>query len=353
MRPVPSTAVRVFSVRRRLVVSWVLCTAVHAPLAWAQPAEPDPGPEAPPEAQEDEARVHFERAKELYRIGNLQGAEVELLRAQALRPSYKLHRTLGELREQMHEYAESIDSFERYLHQGADLIDEADRADVLARVERLRTFVGWLEVHANQDGAELLIDGVRFGLLPLTAPLRMNVGRHALTVRKPGYEGRTEVIDLPGGTTLRVSFDLHALAPPSTPPPHDTVAPPPRPPPSAGEAASEIPTAAWVGFGVAGAFAVAGTVTGVLAASKQDDVRSRVYTGDQPPNDLVEDQRTAHRLAVATDVLLAASLVTVGTTLYFTLTGESEPKPGAGRAGPNARWFAGIGPGRAAIGTRF
>ena len=332
-------------------MSWVLCVAVQAHVAGAQPAVPDPGPEASPEAQEDEARIHFERAKELYRIGNLQGAEVELLRAQALRPSYKLHRTLGELREQMHDYAESIDSFERYLGEGADRIDEADRADVLARVERLRKFVGWLELHANQDGAELLIDGARFGTLPLAAPLRMNVGRHAVTVRKPGYEARTEVVDLPGGVTVRVTFDLHPVTPSPARPPPEAVAPSLRPPPPTDEAASrETTTAAWVGFGAAGAFAVAGTVTGVLAAGKQDDVRSRVYTGDQPPNDLVEDQRTAHRLAVATDVLLAASLVTAGATLYFTLTQESEPQPGASR---NAGWFAGIGPARAGLGTRF
>jgi len=250
---------------------------------------------------------------------------MELLRALELRPSYKIHRTLGELRERMHDYAASIESFLRYLEQGGERVAEAERVEVEARIQHLSEFVAHIEVQTNVTGAQLSIDGKSLGQVPTRDPIRVNLGRRELTLRKPGYQASSRTVVVSGGARLTVRLDLSRVEqrkPTAVAPEVDAA--PSRPAVPADSSPSRLTTWSWVGFGAAGALGVAGAVTGVLASTKQDEVRASVYVGDEPPPEIVDKQRSAHQLAVTTDVLFAASLLTAGTTLYFTLTREPD-----------------------------
>jgi tetratricopeptide (TPR) repeat protein len=74
----------------------------------------------------------------------------------------------------------------------------------------------------------------------------------------------------------------------------------------------------------AGAFAVTGGATGVLALKYQRDANDANFVGDV--DDARSDGNTANRFALATDVLLGAAIVSGGIGLYLTLSGSSPSK---------------------------
>jgi tetratricopeptide (TPR) repeat protein len=74
----------------------------------------------------------------------------------------------------------------------------------------------------------------------------------------------------------------------------------------------------------AGAFAITGGVTGVLALKYQGDANDANFTGDV---DVARsDGNAANRFALATDVLLGAAIVSGGIGLYLAVSGSSSSK---------------------------
>jgi hypothetical protein len=126
----------------------------------------------------------------------------------------------------------------------------------------VREHLGDVEVLGGVTGAELTLDGVSAGKLPLLRPVRGEVGSHTLEVHAPGYYPvNKSVLITPNGTS-RVSLTMMPLSEaPSTP-----ASPPPAAVslPRADVGNQSPPIAAWVfaGSGVA----LAGLGTGAMFA---------------------------------------------------------------------------------------
>jgi PEGA domain len=77
----------------------------------------------------------------------------------------------------------------------------------------VRKRLGSLEVLADVDGAEVLVDGKSMGRLPLAAPLRLPAGTVVLQVQAGGHVPVQRSVMVEGGQLARESFQLVKLTP--------------------------------------------------------------------------------------------------------------------------------------------
>jgi PEGA domain len=90
---------------------------------------------------------------------------------------------------------------------------------------------GWVLVSSNRRNSEVLIEGFSFGKAPILGILPP--GRHPVTVRAPGYQDQTQVVDVQTGkrTSLAIRFrrSMRLASSPATAVPPKTAALPETP----------------------------------------------------------------------------------------------------------------------------
>jgi len=63
-------------------------------------------------------------------------------------------------------------------------------------------------VYSLTDGANIVVDGIKIGTVPMEALIPLEPGRHTLKVVKPGYAERTEIVDIRRGQEMEFEIDL-------------------------------------------------------------------------------------------------------------------------------------------------
>jgi hypothetical protein len=317
------------------IATFVLAAAALASSASARPKKTgDPSGQAPaPEAQQ-----RFQRALELYEEGNLDAARTELQRAYELAPNFKLLYNLGQIEFELHDYPAALASFEKYLAEGGAKVPDARRTQVEADVEKLKARVARVDITADVAKADVFVDDVQIGSTPLGHTLVVSAGRRKITVSKSGYLAVTRWVELAGGDSTQVNVEL-AEPPPNHPTPQAPIAPaaPVRTSatpatlvldplhPSVPSDAPRGPGVLWGGWALAGSLAIAAGVTGALAYSSSRELSDeRNQQGASRP-ELDRRSNEVRDLALATDILAGAALVSAGVTLVATLT-RSAPK---------------------------
>ncbi len=202
------------------------------------------------------------------------------------------------------------------------------------------------------DGAtEVDLDGAAVPSPVLGVPRLVNPGAHALAARTA--DGRTTKLDvvLAEGETKEVA--LPAFAAPTTP---DVPRPtgggsgtgpvtPPTTPPDADVHTRPSPLA-WVGFGVAGAGAVVGAITGAIALSEASTVRSVCQAQLCLPDD-ESHLHNARNLATVSTIAFVVAGVGLGAGIVGLLIRVPVVKAGAVRAWPL------VGAGTVGVGGTF
>jgi hypothetical protein len=79
----------------------------------------------------------------------------------------------------------------------------------------VRRHIGSLEVRGT-EGAEVVLDGVRLGALPATAPFRVEAGKRTLELRAKGFHPSSRSVEVPAGGVARETVMLVALPPEGT-----------------------------------------------------------------------------------------------------------------------------------------
>ena len=159
-----------------------------------------------------------------------------------------------------------------------------------ATIERSRALVaghlGSLEVLGGPEGAELLVDGLVVGRLPLPRPLRVAAGSIGVEVRAAGYLPVSRPVTIAAGELSRETITLQKVAAATVPPPRGFT-PVPMARQSTGNGAGlpgiadlqRVPeasgggwqrTAAWVSGGAATLFAAV-AVVGLVARDQYSD----------------------------------------------------------------------------------
>ena len=166
-------------------------------VAEAQAAEPVAANASPGAAATEAARAHFKTGVKLYQDANYTGALTEFETAYSLKPGPGSLQNVALCQKALFRYGEAVDSLTRLLtHHDAELSDAERTAAKRARDE-LDALVGTVRLVVSPPGADVTIDGQPLTLIARGAPLRLNVGEHALGATAPGYARTT--------TTLRVA----------------------------------------------------------------------------------------------------------------------------------------------------
>lgn len=178
-----------------------------------------------------------------------------------------------------------------------------------------------IDVRGASTAADVTVDGVAVSAAVLKFPYRLDPGHHVIVATTPqGGSARAEA-DVREGETKDVVLQIaEAAAPPPAP-----VAPPPAP-------ASRGPnTLAIVGFGVAGAGIIAGTVTGILMFSKKSALEDGCVDKQCPPM-TKSDYDAAYTMATISTVSFIVAGVGAGVGIYGLVSrrGSASPPSGSG-----------------------
>ncbi len=308
----------------RLALALSLSTALAAP---ALPAQPRPDGTAPSKQDLDEAQKRYKRGIELFNEGQYDASMIEFRKANELAPSYKILFNIAQVNRQLNDYARAVEFFERYLREGGSNVPAARAAEVQKELEKLRQRVARLEVTSNVAGADVSVDDLAIGRTPFAQPLLVNAGRRRLVATAEGRPTITRVIEVAGAESVRVPLDFAELpdasrpAGPGATPPPITVGPKADPSdPGAGPEAGGGRQVPWLAWGVTGALGVGAAVTGVLALRAKSDFKDEQEKFGVTSDQLDDKNSRARTLGIVTDVLLGATAVAGGVSLYLTLS---------------------------------
>lgn len=285
----------------------------------------------PTKQQIEDAMPHFSKAVELYDENDFAGALVEFKRAYQLAADYHVLFNIAQSYYQVQNYAGALDAFQRYLSDGSASIAKDRRLFCEKEITKLKGRVAKIELVVNVPGATVSVDDEDVATTPLSEPLTVSQGKRKITVSLKDHIPETRTLELSGGDSQRLEFELK----------EEEKAPPP-PPPSV-ETKKKIP---WVAWGVTGGIAAGAAVTGVLALVFSTDAKDKLGTLGVTANDISGAESRAHAFALVTDILIGGAIIAGGISFVLTVTAKSEPLPA-----PTARLV--LGPGSLGVAGTF
>jgi PEGA domain len=302
---------------------------------------------APAVGDLDEARQRFQRGVELYKEGSFDAALAEFNKAYELAPNYRVLFNLAQVQNERHDYVSALQDFQKYLDQGGTEISADRRDQVNKEITALKSRVAELTITADVDGAEVLVDGVSSGTLPLSEPVLVSAGVRQLQVKKAGYETSTRTETIAGGDNARFDFKLQAIPSASATP---TVATTPpvfsqtdgSGPTETADHSSNVPF--WVTLASTTLLAGGAVTFGVLTNSANSRLDHELNSFPASQSGINDARSTLKRDALITDVLTGTAVVSGGFCVFFALHGPHGKSTQAaqttlrvGPAGPGVR----------------
>ena len=86
---------------------------------------------------------------------------------------------------------------------------EVERGKTVEIEATLTLYFGWVTVLTTPPGAEVVIDGNKKGVTPITVELPR--GKHQILVKRQGFAASQREVKVLPGKTRELSLDLHAL----------------------------------------------------------------------------------------------------------------------------------------------
>ncbi len=195
------------------------------------------------DANAAEVKKHFSNANELYKEQRYGDALIEYDAAYELSHNFKILYNRGQCLVMVKREPEAIETFHRYLTDGAKAITDDRRTEVEAYIKELEGRLGGLLIAGAPDGAVVEVDGRVAATTPLAHAISVGAGQHEIITRPPGggVPSIQKVSVIAGKeVTLKVELGV-AYAPAPVPAPvvtagaptgYDAPAPAPPPPPS-------------------------------------------------------------------------------------------------------------------------
>ncbi|HUT79166.1 MAG TPA: hypothetical protein VM285_15820 [Polyangia bacterium] len=192
--------------------------------------------QAPDATKEDAAKARqlFDEGVALFAEDRYPAALVKFEASYALKPAAGVLYNIAGCRKATGDYVGAIAAFEEYLEKRKDKVTADERTDIGAQISGMQRDIGVIEIRGKERGVQVLVDGNDRGKTPLSAPLPVNPGRHAVMAVGDGRPpARKDLLVDAGGTA---TVDLDALLPAPVP-----VAKPPAPAQAAAKPAPAEP----------------------------------------------------------------------------------------------------------------
>jgi hypothetical protein len=155
-------------------------------------------PQAVRAGVKEEARKHYDRAIELVDDGQLEGAIVEFQRSYDLTHHFAVLYNIGQVFVSLARPVEAVDAYERYLADGGRKVPADRRAEVEKEIVRQKARIATLEIRGLPRRAIVRLDGNEIGRAPITAPVRVGVGKHTIAASAEGYDSAEKDVTVAG-----------------------------------------------------------------------------------------------------------------------------------------------------------
>jgi tetratricopeptide (TPR) repeat protein len=263
----------------------------------------------------EEARIRFQRGVQLFHEGSFEAALAEFRKAYQVAPSYRLLYNIGQVHYELHDYVGALKSFRQYLGDGSAEIPPERRVQVDAEIKKLQGLCGYLEVTAEPEGADILVDDVPVGIAPLGGPVLVNAGLRRITATKAGRTAPVRSVTIAGGE--RVHVVLQVPDPP-------VVTSPLRPAPLRTRGRTGEQVGVWLGVAATSMLALtAGGFAFATQQAKQNfDTELDTFPSSRERIEHFRGRMTT--LAHVTDALAVGALVVGGLTVTLALTRREE-----------------------------
>ena len=279
------------------------------------------GVAAPSLAQEAEATESnrlaaqdaHRHALELFDHGRHAEALAEFKRAYRLAPSFRILYNIGLSEAALGDSQAAVEAFSSYLHEGGERVAADRQKQVEAEITRLSKLLGWLNIDVDETGAEITLDGALLGRGPASRQLRLNTGRHTVAVRSADGTLKTQSVTLAAGEEQRLRFEAQTSTPTAGSPAAASAATASNA--TAPRSAHAVP---WVAWGVTGVLGASAAVSGVLALSAHADEHDAQVRRGVTHEELQAARDKVEARALATDILLAGTVVAAGVSTYLT-----------------------------------
>ncbi len=300
---------------------------------------------APRMARAEDAEQLVARGLELRKQGKDDQALVLFRRADEIAPSPRTRAQVALAEQALGIWV----SAEAHLSAALDARDDAwidkNRVALTAALDVVKQHVGSLEVLGGAPGAEVVVDGARIGVLPMSAPWRVEVGRRSLEIRARGYHSASRATEIVAGRTTRETIELvredPAVSSPSVANPPKIVAP--------SEPGSTQRVLGWVGVGTGAALLVTGVIAVVArqgaVGSYNDDASCPGRGSAQQPAACQDYISTANswRTVSIVGFIGGGALTVGGVILLATAPSAKVPASTAASCGPAGLGLACVG----------
>jgi hypothetical protein len=206
--------------RTTIVVGCLLA----ASSAFAAPKKRRPPPDKTEKTPEQkEADRHFKSGVQFFSDQKYAEALAEFERAYEIAPATIVLYNMAACHRYLSHYSEAVKYYRRFLDEseGASGKVPADRIvaakaeldDILSKIARVSV--------TAPDGAEVVVDGVTIGTMPLDMPLIVAPGEHKVVVRLAGKKDGDKNLHVASGDEVSVKINLADA--PKAPPPEERV----------------------------------------------------------------------------------------------------------------------------------
>ncbi len=194
-------------VRSALAVAVVLAS----PVATAQSSDPAAARAAPlADSLTGRAKEAYDSAKVLLNNHDWAGAYTKFQQAYDVSKDPRLLFNMAVCARDMREYARTEQLLVRYEHEAGASLSAEEKSQVDAALATVRALVARVKLEVSEEGASVAVDGNPVGTTPLPAPVVVDLGKHMLSVNKPGFEPVSRAFESVGGSEATIAITLVA-----------------------------------------------------------------------------------------------------------------------------------------------
>jgi hypothetical protein len=188
---------------------WALVFALFASSASAQA----PARQVPlSDSLMGQAKLDYEAARILIDDQDYGGASVKFRQAFDHSGDVRLLWNVAVCEKSLRHYANVLRLLERYQREGGANMTAAQRSEVKAVLDTVRTLISAVHLTVDQPGAVVYVDDQPAGTTPLSEPLLIDLGSRRIRVTKPGFQEQVIVHNFTGGSELTFNVALQSDA---------------------------------------------------------------------------------------------------------------------------------------------
>jgi hypothetical protein len=196
------------SARIPLLLAFLAGSALLPVAASAEPAHAPVHVKTLAQSLTGAAKDAFTSAQMLLNNGDAAGALTKYTLAYDLSKDPRVLFDMALCERNLHRYAHMQTLLVQYKREAADTISAEDRSDTDNAIAAIKKLVGSVRLAVNEQGATVTVDDQQVGFTPLADSIVLDLGKHALSVSKTGFNRVTQTVPIVGGDDIPLSVTL-------------------------------------------------------------------------------------------------------------------------------------------------